>query len=120
MSKSNVSEPDYLSLHLRSMAPHRAILRSIEAKFMSQVPLVHPVLDIGSGDGHFASVAYREPIDVGIDVMDRDMEEAATLRPSAYRELVKASATRCPFGTAHLPRCSAIVCSNISPISRRS
>lgn len=88
---------DFLALHLESMAPHRAILRSIEAKLMSAVPLVHPVLDIGCGDGHFASIAYREPIDVGIDVMDRDLAEAAALRPAVFRDLVKASATELPF-----------------------
>ena len=29
---------DYLSRHLRDMAPHRAILRSVECLFMGQVP----------------------------------------------------------------------------------
>jgi len=97
MTEVGTEQRDFLALHLESMAPHRAILRSIEAKFMSRVPLVHPVLDIGSGDGHFASLAYREPIDVGIDVMDRDLKEAATLRPAVFLDLVKASATRMPF-----------------------
>jgi len=79
------------------MAPHRAILRSIEAKFMSAVPFVHPVLDVGSGDGHFASIAYDEPIDVGLDLLERDLQEAATRRPVVFHDLVKASATRMPF-----------------------
>jgi SAM-dependent methyltransferase len=100
MSNSATADPDFLALHLASMAPHRAILRSIEARFMAKVPLVHPVLDIGSGDGHFASLAYREPIDVGIDVMDRDMVEAAELRPAVFLDLVKASATQMPFEDA--------------------
>lgn len=90
-------EPDYLAIHLREMAPHRAILRAIEARLMAAVPLEHPVLDIGSGDGHFASAAYREPIDVGIDPMERDLKEAAGRRPAVFLDLVKASATRMPF-----------------------
>ena len=61
MSSANAAPRDFLALHLADMAPHRAILRSIEAKFMSAVPLIHPVLDIGCGDGHFASIAYGEP-----------------------------------------------------------
>lgn len=97
MSNHEAEERDFLALHLASMAPHRAILRSIEARFMAAVPLAHPVLDIGSGDGHFASIAYREPIDIGIDVLDRDLIEAAALRPAVFLDLVKASATRLPF-----------------------
>ena len=41
------------------MAPHRAVLRAVECRFMARVPLTAPVLDIGCGDGHFASIAYE-------------------------------------------------------------
>lgn len=64
---------------------------------MGQVPLRHPVLDVGCGDGHFASIAYEEPIDVGLDPMDRDLREAATRIPDVYLEVVKGSATAMPF-----------------------
>ncbi len=99
---------DYLSEQLRDMAPHRAILRAVECKFMGRVHLVPPVLDIGCGDGHFASIAYAPieigsigglPIDVGIDVMERDLREAAA-RPEVYRRVMHASATRLPFDDA--------------------
>lgn len=64
---------------------------------MAQVPLTPPVLDIGCGDGHFASIAYDTlPIDVGIDVMARDLPEAAT-RKDVYREVMFASGTALPF-----------------------
>ncbi|HEY7035493.1 MAG TPA: class I SAM-dependent methyltransferase [Thermomicrobiales bacterium] len=93
-----MTEPDdFLTPHLREMAPHRALLRAVEAKYMSRIPFVRPVLDVGCGDGHFASVAYAEAIDVGLDPMDRDLNEAATRRPAVYRDLVKASATAMPF-----------------------
>lgn len=82
------------------MAPHRALLRSIESRFMVEVPLLHPVLDVGCGDGHFASVTFTEPIDVGIDPMERDIAECAALRPTVYKELVRGSATEMPFGDA--------------------
>lgn len=94
------NSPDYLKDQLQTMAPHRALLRSIESRFMVEVPLIHPVLDVGCGDGHFASVTFTEPIDVGLDPMDRDLAEAATLRPQVYRELVKGSATEMPFADA--------------------
>lgn len=88
---------DYFSRHLRDMAPHRAILRSVECKFMGRIPRVPPVLDIGCGDGHFASVAYDTPLDVGIDVMRRDLREAAKRRPSPYKHVMFANAITLPF-----------------------
>lgn len=90
-------DKDYLSRHLEDMAPHRAILRAVESRFMGQAPLTRPVLDVGAGDGHFASIAYDDPIDVGIDPMPRDLFEAASRRPPPYRALVFASATAMPF-----------------------
>jgi len=89
---------DYLAEQLEDMAPHRAILRAVECRFMAAVPLTRPVLDIGCGDGHFASIAYAGnlPIDVGIDVMARDLPEAAR-RPGVYRQVLFASATALPF-----------------------
>lgn len=88
---------DYLALQLASMAPHRAILRAVESRLMSTVPRVPPVLDIGSGDGHFASIAYDSPIDVGIDVRLSELREAADRGPTVYRKVVVASATAVPF-----------------------
>lgn len=91
---------DYLWEQLRDMAPHRAILRAVESVLMNRVPLAPPVLDIGCGDGHFASIAYDHlPLDVGIDVMWRDLPEAAK-RPGVYRTAMAASATRLPFAAA--------------------
>lgn len=91
---------DYLVEQLRDMAPHRAILRAVECKFMGRVPLTPPVLDIGCGDGHFASIAYEQlPLDVGIDVFARDLREAAH-RPGVYRAVMFASATNLPFADA--------------------
>jgi SAM-dependent methyltransferase len=79
------------------MAPHRAILRAVECKLMGRVPLTPPVLDIGCGYGHFASIAYRDlPIDVGVDVMARDLPEAAG-RTGVYKQVAFASATALPF-----------------------
>ena len=88
---------DELTRHLREMAPHRALLRAVEARLMGAVPLEHPVLDVGCGDGHFASVAYREPIDVGLDPMGRDLREAAARVPEVYLQVVKGDATAMPF-----------------------
>jgi len=91
---------DYLAEQLCDMAPHRAVLRAVECRFMGRVPLIPPVLDIGCGDGHFASIAYDQlPVDVGIDVFARDLREAAT-RPGVYRAVMFASATTLPYADA--------------------
>ncbi|HEV2127567.1 MAG TPA: class I SAM-dependent methyltransferase [Thermomicrobiales bacterium] len=100
MTDRRCDSTDYLTRHLQEMAPHRALLRSVEARLMGRVPLVHPVLDVGCGDGHFASVAYREPIDVGLDPMTRDLREAARRVPEVYLEVVQGSATSMPFEDA--------------------
>lgn len=87
---------DYFSQHITSMAPHRAILRAVECKFMGRVPLVHPVLDIGCGDGHFASIAYTDSIDYGIDPLWSDLVEARS-RGGLYGQVLDADATKLPF-----------------------
>jgi SAM-dependent methyltransferase len=83
------------------MAPHRAVLRAVEGELMrpvlAQANRAHPVLDIGCGDGHFASIAYDVPIEVAIDVRLDDLREAARRGPDVYRHLLCASATALPF-----------------------
>jgi ubiquinone/menaquinone biosynthesis C-methylase UbiE len=87
---------DFLARHLQEMPLHRAILRSVEARLMSKVPLQAPVLDIGAGDGHFASVTYDRPIDAGVEIRWQDLRVAAK-RPRTYRQMFAASATALPF-----------------------
>jgi SAM-dependent methyltransferase len=89
-------KPDLFDKHIDEMPPHRAVLRAVEAKLMSKVSLRHPVLDIGAGDGHFASVTYRELIDAGVDLRFRDLLVARS-RPGVYRLTSVASGTALPF-----------------------
>lgn len=92
--------PDHLTQHLSSMAPHRAVLRSVECRLMGAVELEPPVLDVGCGDGHFASIAYDSPIDVGVDRGTSDAAEAARRGAGVYRQVLVADATSLPFATA--------------------
>ena len=87
---------DFLARHLEEMPLHRALLRSVEARLMHAVPLAPPVLDIGVGDGHFASAAYGRTIDVGIEIRWNDLRVAAN-RPGVYRQVFAASALALPF-----------------------
>ncbi|MEO6652964.1 MAG: class I SAM-dependent methyltransferase [Ilumatobacteraceae bacterium] len=88
---------DYLTRQLATMAPHRAILRAVECRLMGAIELAGPVLDIGIGDGHFASIAYDQPIDVGIDVRSDELVEAFGRGPTVYRSVVRTDATSLPF-----------------------
>jgi SAM-dependent methyltransferase len=89
---------DFLWLNLRELPYFRATLRSVEGRLMSQVDLPQPILDVGCGDGHFASVTYDHPVDIGIDPSIRPLREAS--RRSAYRLLVQANGVGLPFETA--------------------
>lgn len=87
-----IATDDYLSRQLATMAPHRAILRAIECRLMSAVERHGSVLDIGCGDGHFASIAYDSPVDVGVDLQEAELIEASS-RPGVYCHVVRADAS---------------------------
>jgi len=89
--------PDYLHRQLETMAPHRAVLRAVECRLMGQLDLSAPVLDIGCGDGHFTSIAYEHPLDVGIDLRPDEVAEARARGTTVYRFVLQADATSMPF-----------------------
>ena len=88
-------EKDYLWLHLRTLPYFRSLMRSIEARFYRDIELPAPTLDIGCGDGHFASVAFNRPLDVGIDPWAAPIHEAVQWH--SYQVLVQGDAGRLPF-----------------------
>lgn len=90
---------DFLWPHLRDLPYFRATLRAVEARLMQEVELPSPVLDLGSGDGHFASVTFEQPLDVGIDPELRAMQEA--LRRNGHRLLVLARGEMLPHPSAY-------------------
>lgn len=90
---------DFLWLHLRDLPYFRATLRSIEARMMSEVELEPPVLDVGSGDGHFASVFSEAEVEVGVDPAFKPTMEAK--RRGVYKLLVQAEGAITPFPPAY-------------------
>lgn len=86
---------DFLWLNLRDLPYFRAVLRAVEARFYQDYKLPAPVLDIGCGDGHFATVAFDHPLDVGLDPWWESIRVAARL--GGYRSLVQADGSRMPF-----------------------
>ena len=73
----------YIAPHLAELPLHRVLIRSSECLLLSETPFERPLLDIGSGDGHFAATLFSEPVDVGIDPDPRTMREAAHRRAIA-------------------------------------
>ncbi len=58
---------DYLWDQLRQLPYFRGLLRAVESRYYRDLPVVAPVLDLGSGDGVFAQQTFAKPLDVGID-----------------------------------------------------
>src|SRR5512133_2931896 len=89
-----VSE-DILWRHLRDLPYFRAMVRAVEDRFYQGLELPAPVLDLGCGDGDFASVAFDHPLDVGLDPWWGPLLEARTR--NAYRMLVRSDGAKIPF-----------------------
>jgi SAM-dependent methyltransferase len=87
--------PDFLWRHLRDLPYFRSMVRAVEAEFYQNYDLASPVLDVGAGDGHFASVAFAHPLDVGIDPWDGPIREAKT--HGGYKSLVRGDGGKMPF-----------------------
>ncbi len=83
---------------LREIPAFRAFLRAVEARFYSDLPLPRPLLDLGCGDGHFATVAFRDKLDIGLDPWWGPLQEARSR--GAYHRLTYASGARMPFPDA--------------------
>lgn len=97
MKPAALSPRELLRAHLREMPLHRVIIRSIEARILSETDYPRPILDVGCGDGHFATVVFPEGVDVGLDP---GMEETVESRGrGAYRLVVRASSTAMPFAS---------------------
>ncbi|MFN0070002.1 MAG: class I SAM-dependent DNA methyltransferase [Chloroflexota bacterium] len=86
---------DYLDQHLREMPPFRALIRAMECQLFDELgPFDRPMLDLGCGDGHFASMAFPDPPEIGIDLDPRSISEAH--QRGAHRLVMRASATAIP------------------------
>lgn len=91
---------DYLREHLRQVPAFRALVRSVECRLFEEASekvggFAEPALDVGCGDGLFASLAFAKPLCAGIDPNQASLREAS--ERGAHHHLVAASATALPF-----------------------
>jgi len=90
---------DFLWNHLRDLPYFRALLRAVEARFYEDISLAEPILDLGCGDGHFASAMPPHPPFVGLDPWWGPLTEAR--RRTAYSFVMQTSGAAIPFPSGH-------------------
>ena len=91
---------DFLWRHLQELPAFRALLRAVEARFYQDLlPLAEPVLDVGCGDGHFASIAFPHALAAGIDPESAALDEAK--ERGAYRVLAQALGNGLPYAEGY-------------------
>ena len=90
-----MTDKDFLWLNLRDLPYFRAMLRAVEAEFLQNYEFPAPTLDLGCGDGHFATIAFERRLEVGLDPWSGPIRQAAS--SGGYHSLVQADGGRMPF-----------------------
>lgn len=91
----NPPSKDYLWLHVRELPYFRSLVRAVEARFYENIHLPPPTLDVGCGDGHFATLAFDRRLEVGLDPWGGPIQEAR--QRQAYHSLAQADGGKMPF-----------------------
>lgn len=89
---------DTFEQQLRELPAFRALLRAVEVRCYAELPLPRPVLDLGCGDGHFASMAFPQRLDVGLDPWWGPLQEAR--QQQSHAMLNHADGARMPYPAA--------------------
>ncbi|HSM25059.1 MAG TPA: class I SAM-dependent methyltransferase, partial [Anaerolineaceae bacterium] len=90
-----VQEPEFLWRQILEMPYFRGLLRAVEARFYQDITLPGPILDLGCGDGHFASAAFTQPVDVGIDPWTGPVKLAS--KQGSYKFVINGNGDQLPF-----------------------
>lgn len=88
-------ERNYLKEYLNVAPVSLAIVRAIECRLLSKLKFNHPILDIGCGDGLFASLFFQEKLEEGIDLSPDEIRRAA--KSGAYKNLRVSNAADLPY-----------------------
>lgn len=72
-----------------------ALERSVESTLFSRIKFIEPVLDIGCGDGIFASLTFKNRITYGLDPNKREL--ICAKNSNAYENLICAYGNKIPL-----------------------
>lgn len=89
---------DFLWQQLIELPYFRALLRAVESRFYQDLPVVEPVLDLGSGDGSFAAQTFSRKLDVGLDPWRGPLWDSRAR--NAHKLLTLAEGAQMPFKDA--------------------
>jgi 2-polyprenyl-3-methyl-5-hydroxy-6-metoxy-1,4-benzoquinol methylase len=67
LKQSKETKVDFLKINLAELPYFRALLRAVESRFYQPFIFKGPILDLGCGDGHFASVTFNNLLLTGVD-----------------------------------------------------
>lgn len=88
-------DKDYLKEFLKKTSVSLALWRATECRALSEFSYEQPILDLGCGDGLFASILFEEKIAEGIDIGQKEVNMAR--RIGAYVNVKKAEAASLPY-----------------------
>jgi SAM-dependent methyltransferase len=89
------SGKDFLWENISQLPYFRGVLRAVEARFYQSIQLKEPILDLGCGDGKFASTSFGKQLTIGVDPWFRPLLEARNNQ--VYQLPVCADGDRLPF-----------------------
>ena len=93
--ENNIIKKDYLKEYLTFAPVSLALVRAIECRCLSKLEFEHPILDVGCGDGLFASVFFKENVEQGIDISANEVTLAK--KTGVYKDVTVTSASDMPF-----------------------
>ncbi|MHC1784477.1 MAG: methyltransferase domain-containing protein [Anaerolineaceae bacterium] len=88
-------QKDYLWENISKLPYFRGLLRAVEARFYQDIDLPGPILDMGCGDGDFASMTFDWPLDAGIDPWTGPVRKARDR--NCYRLVIQGQGKDMPF-----------------------
>lgn len=91
------SYKDYLRLYLEQAPISLAIIRAAECRLLQQFEMRQPVLDIGCGDGLFATICFSAKFQFGLDLNPHEV--ARCQRRGAYEKVIGCDARKIPMDT---------------------
>lgn len=86
---------DYLRGFLEIAPISLALERAIELRILSKLKFKKPLLDLGCGEGLFAKFLFQGKVDVGLDILEVEVEHAK--KSGVYKKVLVGDATSLPF-----------------------